>query len=90
MTHQIRLLDDWTNPETGEQHHRGDLLRLPDRYFRLEGMFGLQGKYTTDLMITAPPLEEVQKAPKSATKKPAPPAYEDTDTLNDSTTDTKE
>lgn len=90
MTHQIRLLDDWTNPETGEQHNRGDLLRLPDRFFRLEGSYGLQGKYTTDLMVTAPSLEDVPKAPKSAAKKPAPPADVITDTFNDSITDTKE
>ncbi len=90
MTHQIRLLDDWTNPETGEQHHRGDLLRLPDRFFRLEGVFGLQGKYTTDLTITAPSLSEPQKATKPAAKKPTLPIHEESDILNDLTTDTKE
>lgn len=87
MTHLIRLLDDWTNPETGEQHDRGDMIRLPDRFFRLEGSYGLQGKYTTDLVITAPSLADVPRAPKPAAKKPAPPATEDTDTF---TTDTKE
>lgn len=85
MNHKIRLTRDWVNPESQQEYSAGEIVDLPDYFFRLEGSYGLQGGYTTQL-------EDPRVKPAPAKSKRAEPATLDdtTDTHDTSNTTEKE
>lgn len=84
MNHRIRLTRDWVNPESQQEHKAGEIVDLPDYYFRLESSYGLQGGYTTQL--EEPPAKPAPAKPAAPVKRGEPaatPEAHDISTNND-------